>query len=93
MSCAVRGMILTSGTWVGPPWHARSPGHPKHPLPDLEQPPGSAWPDEHQEPLVKIFDKDGMVVRMKDVVIADAVLAGTLGDDRIALHIHKLPCA
>src|SRR2546426_9773599 len=48
--------------------------------------------DEHQEPFVDSFDADGVVVRMKDVVVADAVFAGAPGDERIALHAYKLAC-
>ena len=59
---------------------------------DLEQLPGSIWSDEHDEPFVEVFYEDGLVECVKDVVITNSVPAGTLDDDRIAIHINKLAC-
>ena len=62
-----------------------------HHNPDLEEVSGSVWPDEHQHPFIEVPDKNGLVEGMKDVSIANAVLASTLGNERIALH--KLTCS
>ena len=55
----------------------------------LEEPPGVVGPDEHGESFVQILGSDGMVESVEDVVVATAVLASALGDQR--LQSEKLP--
>nr|AAR90209.1 hypothetical protein PDK3.068 [Rhodococcus sp. DK17] len=89
MSFVVRGIVITSGSLVGPSWRGRSRGRD---VTDPQQRRVERWSDEHYEPLAEIERGDRIVECMHHVCGVDPVLVGALGDDRLRLHYSKLLC-
>ena len=58
--------------------------------PYLKEIPGVIRSDEHRESLVAIFHSDVVSEHMEDGVVADAVLPGRLGDERLAQETRYL---
>ncbi len=48
---------------------------------------GSRWSDDHHEAIVEVLIADGVVERMEDVFVGDAVLACAVDDQR---RLHDL---
>jgi len=59
---------------------------------NLKHAPRSVGSDQHEQLLIELFDSNRIVVCVEDVLDADAMLVGTLGDDRIAFHLDKIAC-